>query len=181
MPFETSCFVPDPRYTFLFDPTPRENLICAICTESHLSVPWSWAAIRDSNPSLLPCGHVFGHKCLQIWLRTHDTCPACRFRLKYDLCKHPIPPRRLTRESLLLVPPTIPDGGAVSDQCSWCRTKTDQMVILELCVPLAGRYYELKATYERTGSEVDRKKTATAKGHLDKVLHGLVPPNDWQW
>ncbi|KAK4103687.1 hypothetical protein N658DRAFT_505346 [Parathielavia hyrcaniae] len=181
MPSQTSYYIADPKYTFLFGPTPNDDLTCAICTQSPLTLPWSREPSRDSDPSLLPCGHVFGHRCLQIWLKTNDTCPACRFRLRYDLCKHPIRPRRLTREGLLLVPPTVPDGGAVGDQCGRCQARTDQIVIFELCAPLAERYYELRTTHERTGSEADRTKMVYAKGQLDKVMQALVPPGERQW
>jgi hypothetical protein len=179
---QTSCFVPDPTYTFIFNADRTDNVLtCVICTESHLTLPWNHAAPKDSDPCLLPCGHVFGTKCLELWLETQDTCPSCRFQLKYELCKHPIPARRLTRENVIFVPRTIPEGGAVGDQCAKCRAETDDRVAYELCVPLAQRYYELRERYEETGLEVHGRIMEEFKACLNKALEALGPKGDRIW
>ncbi|KAL6888158.1 hypothetical protein ACP4OV_009184 [Aristida adscensionis] len=43
---------------------------CAICL----------AVVRDGEPvRLLPaCGHLFHVECIDLWLRSHATCPLCR-------------------------------------------------------------------------------------------------------
>jgi len=46
--------------------------------------------------SKLPCGHAFGHECINNWL--HDciqergkfTCPTCRVQFKHEACGHQI-------------------------------------------------------------------------------------------
>jgi hypothetical protein len=179
---QASSFVPDPKYTFLFTFNREDNaLTCVICADSHLILPWPGEAVKDNDPSLLPCGHIFGTKCLEIWLQTHDTCPTCRFRLKYELCEHSIPARRLTRENVMFIPRTIPDGGAVGDQCAECRARTGQRVAAELCVHLARRYYECKGRYEERGLETDRRVTEEAKAELNKVVEVLRPGGDRTW
>jgi hypothetical protein len=31
--------------------------------------------------TIIRCGHVFGRRCLRIWMRLENTCPACRCEL----------------------------------------------------------------------------------------------------
>lgn len=176
----TCCYVPDPKYSFLFAPDPVQ-LQCTICTDSDLFLSWARQRNKDNDPALLPCGHVFGLKCLNYWLQTQDTCPICRFELRYELCKHPINPRRLTRENVLFVPSTLPEGGTVGMQCSQCQRETDQRVATDLCMQLAGRYYERKERYDQTGWEADWKKMTQAAEDLDRVKAALTPPEDRQW
>jgi hypothetical protein len=188
---QTGCYVPDPKYTFLFDPpSASKPLLCVICTESRLTLPAGsrrgehrpgGEAARDSDPAMLPCGHVFGSACLAVWLAAHDMCPACRFVLQYELCWHPIAPRRLTRENLLFSPATLPDGGEVGPQCGPCLRQTDQQVALELGVPLAQAYYECKRRYEETGSAADRRRMELAKEELDKTMKLLTPSEGRRW
>ena len=33
---------------------------------------------------LIPCGHMFHDKCIELWLEKHNTCPVCRFELPTD-------------------------------------------------------------------------------------------------
>lgn len=176
---QAGCYIPDPRYTFCF--APRHDLVCVICNDSKFKLPWNRERSRDSDPCLLPCGHAFGKWCLSTWLRSHNTCPVCRFELRYELCEHPILPRRLTKENVMFVPRTIPDGGMVGAQCSSCRWETDQRVAAELWMPLAKRYYEIKSAYERTGSEADRLAMLKGRRDLDEVMKELTPPEDRQW
>lgn len=172
-------YAPDPKYTFCF--APSHDLSCVICKDSKLTLPRNAEGSKDTNPYLLPCGHVFGEKCLKLWLRAHETCPVCRFRMRYELCRHPVPPRRLTKENLLFVPQTISDGGALAAQCYRCSRETDHRVAAELWTPLAKSYYESKLAYERIGSEADKQAMEQRKGDLDKVMEMLTPPEDQQW
>lgn len=197
---QTGCYVPDPKYTFLF--APRADLpTCAICTDSKLTLPSSdgtsfakstAAAIRDSDPSLLPCGHVFGSLCLQRWLRSHDTCPACRFALRYELCQHPVAPRRLTRENVMFAPPTVGvaaklgvAGAAaaaapavVGTQCVQCRRDTDLAVARELWMLLARRFYELKGKSQK---EKLSPEAAHLLASMERLMDTLVPKGERQW
>ena len=50
---------------------------CLICTDSYVE------GEECEGPVMLDCGHVFGHRCLEKWLRPYDfdpkwTCPICR-------------------------------------------------------------------------------------------------------
>ncbi|KAK3307069.1 uncharacterized protein B0T15DRAFT_492569 [Chaetomium strumarium] len=176
---EMGCYVPDPKRSFVFSPI---ALFCAICTESKLAFPSSDKYIGDSTPSLLPCGHVFGEQCLQLWLQDHDTCPVCRYKLQYELCAHPILPCRLTYYDIMFVPRTIPDGGTVGTQCAPCKRETDRRVAAELWFPLAERYYQHKLACERRGiSPADNYLVVRAKAALEKMMAKLAPPDDQQW
>ncbi|KAK4236981.1 hypothetical protein C8A03DRAFT_35094 [Achaetomium macrosporum] len=176
---EMGCYAPDPKRSFIFGPV---NLVCVICTESKLTLASSYKHVGDSNPSLLPCGHVFGEECLQFWLKDHDTCPVCRYKLQYELCEHPIRPRRLTWFDIMFVPRTIPDGGTVGTQCAPCKRETDRRVAAELWFPLAEKYYKHKLACERRGiSAADNYLVVKAKEALDKMVAKLAPQDDQQW
>ncbi|TPX45872.1 hypothetical protein SeMB42_g02480 [Synchytrium endobioticum] len=38
----------------------------------------------DSRATFMPCKHFFHNSCLTTWLRSHNTCPVCRFELEVD-------------------------------------------------------------------------------------------------
>ncbi|KAK7998251.1 CCA tRNA nucleotidyltransferase- mitochondrial [Apiospora arundinis] len=69
-----NCFVRCPKITFLVDPEGGNDspggraLECQICRVSTLPLilrPASSPKIKsDTRPAILPCGHVFGHRCL---------------------------------------------------------------------------------------------------------------------
>ena len=39
----------------------------------------------------MPCGHRFHEKCLLQWLRSHNTCPVCRFAVEASDAPRPTP------------------------------------------------------------------------------------------
>ncbi|KAJ4300369.1 hypothetical protein N0V88_003043 [Collariella sp. IMI 366227] len=175
---QPGCYVPDPKYTFCF--APKDKITCVICTESELTLP-SRTLIKDSDPSLLPCGHAFGTKCLKLWLENHDTCPVCRFKLRYELCHHPVSPQRLTKANILFVPPVVPKGGYVGLQCHTCWKETDQQVASEILMPLTETYYKCKEIFERTGAELAREGMVATKKELRRMTEALSPPEEHQW
>ncbi|KAL2120774.1 hypothetical protein VTJ04DRAFT_4801 [Mycothermus thermophilus] len=82
------------------------KIVCAICFESKLVLPDDGEdLVADTDPMLLPCGHVLGTCCLLEWLRTEQEqpiprpprCPICRFELRHPRCGHDATPCRLTR------------------------------------------------------------------------------------
>ena len=60
------------RSADLVDPVNRE---CCVCLEPH---KLSDTAVR------LPCAHIFHKECIVDWLKTHCTCPVCRYELPTD-------------------------------------------------------------------------------------------------
>jgi hypothetical protein len=54
---------------------PLPQPACAICTED---------LEEGCRVTCMPCGHLFHAACLTPWLRQHNTCPMCRFRLPAD-------------------------------------------------------------------------------------------------
>lgn len=176
-----NCYVPDPRYTFIFLPDP--DVYCIICKDSKLTLPSGPGIIstQDKNPALLPCGHVFGEECLRTWLKTNNTCPICRFKLTHELCDHPINPFQLTMEDVLFAPRTIPNGGSVGAQCHYCTRQTIQHVISELCLSLVKLFYEVKLRHEQTASREDEMQMAMIKRDLDNIMEAHTPPEYRQW
>lgn len=58
-----------------------ECQICTLCFDSYLTDPTNEKAVK-----LSPCGHIFGHSCLEKWLcqERKTTCPMCRVSLYQD-------------------------------------------------------------------------------------------------
>ncbi|KAI1514664.1 HRD1, HRD ubiquitin ligase complex, ER membrane component [Pyrenophora tritici-repentis] len=54
------------------------GLECCICY--HAYFPTSMG-VDAEMPMQLPCGHVFGEKCISKWTSTKNTCPLCRREL----------------------------------------------------------------------------------------------------
>lgn len=70
-------------------PISTEHEKCSICLEQYPHPKACSIAVKAMNlerPVKLPCGHVFGDKCLKRWLGGgHDDCPLCR--RKWDIEK----------------------------------------------------------------------------------------------
>ncbi|KAI1169528.1 PEBP-like protein [Nemania sp. FL0916] len=77
--------------------------------------------------ALLPCGHVFGARCLRQEYsgQRHLVCPSCGFQMTYASCGHAIPPAIVPINSAGSVrdtfPLTIPEGGLKPSHCKECR------------------------------------------------------------
>lgn len=115
----TDNFFPNPKITFFVDRP--DNLVCSVCQETPLkmsSSPQSHACKEDSVIS--PCGHVFCRGCLDTWIEAHQSCPLCRFELTRK-CGHAIEPRVIAKDTILSLPPTLPEGGKVAPTCWECR------------------------------------------------------------
>ena len=120
---EEECFVPLPKLTFIVD-QPR-SLRCQICQETQLEVLSDQETLGDSTPSMLPCGHVAGAACLHQYFKRADSknCPFCRTQLIHNGCGHEVAERLVTRESIHLIPSTIPAGGEIPDYCMDCTKR----------------------------------------------------------
>lgn len=77
-------FFPFPKITFLIDRPPK--LECQICRQAYCKIKSDTELVDDTTFSMMPCGHVACSRCLDKWLRRHDSCPFCRSCLKYPGC-----------------------------------------------------------------------------------------------
>jgi hypothetical protein len=82
-------------------PVPPEEMTethqCLIC-----HVPIGERGAEDTeqieSASRLPCGHIFGSACLEIWLTDHDSCPMCRRKFNKLMYQWPGPSPQQWRE-----------------------------------------------------------------------------------
>ncbi|KAJ8128413.1 hypothetical protein O1611_g5222 [Lasiodiplodia mahajangana] len=135
------------------DPDPALEFICQICKRRRLTISalaknfalvgkqsTGSAKLLDSLVDLyvhgfertvvLPCGHVFGDRCIREKLAQKDlVCPSCGFRMTYVRCGHAITPAIIplgsadSRSIRDTFPLTIPEGGPRPTQCKECRWK----------------------------------------------------------
>lgn len=87
-PIPTEPDRPDPEEVAAFFnglpqvPISKEHETCSICLEQYPNPEASSTAVKAmklERPVKLPCGHVFGDKCIRLWLDDgHDSCPVCR-------------------------------------------------------------------------------------------------------
>ncbi|KAI0402719.1 hypothetical protein F4802DRAFT_342535 [Xylaria palmicola] len=81
--------------------------------------------------AVLPCGHIFGHRCVREELLRQGgmTCPSCGFQMTYKDCGHAIAPAIIPISEIGSIrdtfPLTIPEGGSPS-QCKECRWQAIQ-------------------------------------------------------
>jgi len=75
---------------------------CPICQENYNHPITS--GFTSEEPCKLPCGHIFGTRCISNWYATTNapTCPLCRFPQEYKKCKHLIPTRKVSDHPPLL-------------------------------------------------------------------------------
>ncbi|KAI0842806.1 hypothetical protein F5Y06DRAFT_291802 [Hypoxylon sp. FL0890] len=153
------------------------NIPCPICGDSWLEVPPAVTPRLhpEETPSrepmaILPCGHFFGARCLDRWIRTRQTeqlvpdCPLCRFPLVYEECGHPLQIRhydaRFPRRGLL--PLTLPEGGVVPYHCQGCRVEWVQFLANRLAETLYPRDIPQSAFIDlrESGPYIFREKRA---------------------
>lgn len=165
-------YFPLPKITFLID-KPRD-LLCQICREATCEIKPDSDSFGDSTFSIFPCGHAAGSQCLRSWLRTHDTCPFCRLSLRYPGCGHRIPARPMTKESLHLLPRTLPDGGCIPSECARCQkealvidaNKTFEVAVHEFC--------EARRRFNRSGGVKDEETMLAKREVFENVLREEV-------
>ncbi|KAI2613259.1 hypothetical protein GGR54DRAFT_330532 [Hypoxylon sp. NC1633] len=119
----------------------------------------------------LPCGHVFGDRCLSgVMTEPSDfSCPSCGFKMTYQGCGHIIPPTIIPVDGYEPIrdtfPLTMPEGGsdpsncmdcrwkmirsniryALADECVLCRHRTLARVPLDLAVHRAHRSHHINS------------------------------------
>ena len=49
---------------------------CTICLEEY---------VNGDDSIALPCIHIFHADCIKTWLKNQNTCPICKFEIKYDM------------------------------------------------------------------------------------------------
>ncbi|KAK4181824.1 hypothetical protein QBC36DRAFT_316656 [Triangularia setosa] len=177
-------YVPDPKYTFLFDPDRHNHKhTCSICMTSDLRIlpgeprpdgQFTYDTTNDSVPCVLPCGHMFGQDCIRQWMENHDQCPVCRTPMVHELCRHQVRLRPMWRDLMWLIPRTLPDGGKIAPFCRHCEAAERQSVINGLMVTLARLYYDAKIRWKKTGRERDRVEMMKFRVRMDADVQRLA-------
>ncbi|KAI1142849.1 hypothetical protein F5Y05DRAFT_420711 [Hypoxylon sp. FL0543] len=128
------------------------NIPCQICGDAWLEMPPAVSTRMQPEEksklepmAVLPCGHFFGARCMDRWIRTRRSeelvpdCPVCRLPLAYEECGHHVQIRhydaRFPRSGQL--PLTLPEGGIIPYHCQGCRVEWIQF----LGEQLAGTLY----------------------------------------
>lgn len=160
-------FLPCPRITLYGTPTVTFGL-CGICQVKQLAIVG-----EGENPvlAILPCAHVACIDCFEKCLQNKAQCPFCRFELKYELCRHPLEARVITRENLLSIPDTVPLGGRIPDQCRACRLATNASANENILNTLAEVFQTLRHQYKTAGCNKDmiRRKLDTVQQQFQMV------------
>ncbi|KAK8868882.1 hypothetical protein PGQ11_007460 [Apiospora arundinis] len=174
-----NCFVRCPKITFLVDPEGGNDspggraLECQICRVSTLPLilrPASSPKIKsDTRPAILPCGHVFGHRCLAKWLRSHDACPCCRLKLRHRGCSHRVEPRVVDSSSIFHLPRTLPDGGVVGDLCHKCREQRQEEAETDRFLRLRKAYKEARDVWRASGDARDHRAMEAARADFEEL------------
>jgi hypothetical protein len=154
--------------TFLVDEV--NHMVCQICDDSKICLDEKSSSIVDTQPAALPCGHVFGHRCLRKWMRVRDVCPTCRMRLRHSGCEHKIEPRVLDFESILSVPKTMPEGGRVGEYCRGCQLERQEEAEFTSFHQLKKEFRDARELLARTGTEEARQSMIVAKKRLEEFL-----------
>lgn len=47
-------------------------ILCAVCKEQF---------VIDNEAKQLPCNHIYHEECILPWLKSHNSCPVCRFKM----------------------------------------------------------------------------------------------------
>ncbi|KAK8090588.1 hypothetical protein PG994_000093 [Apiospora phragmitis] len=172
-----NCFVQFPKIAFLVGPEGDDGIAsepvleCQICLVSSLHLrPASSPKIKsDTRPAILPCGHIFGHRCLAKWLRTHDACPCCRLRLRHRACRHRVEPRVVDASSVFHLPRTLADGGAVGDLCRPCRAQRHEEAEAARFLRLRRAYREARNVWRASGDARDHRAMEAARADFEEL------------
>ncbi|KAK1635182.1 hypothetical protein BDP81DRAFT_462229 [Colletotrichum phormii] len=157
-----------PHITFLIDKP--GDLVCQICHHSQLALRSEaearglYVELWDSVPAMLPCGHVAGAQCLEIWLWDNKSCPFCRQKLVHSECGHQVQPRHLFSQNVAFTPNSIPDGGSIPELCYTCYKAA-------LWVSANFRYRTCKRRFEQARS---RYLASESQADANILLHRKV-------
>ncbi|KAI1168209.1 hypothetical protein F5B18DRAFT_646743 [Nemania serpens] len=144
-------FVPSPMITFLIDEA--DDLVCQICHEISLKLAVTAEHYSPDMTSILPCGHIFCHNCISVWLMGHDSCPFCRVVMTHPGCKHQVQPRSLAHDTIHTLPDTLAKGGVIGDICFRCADRDRRDVSLQRWTDLAKRFKAARREAEELGTD----------------------------
>ncbi|KAI0132683.1 hypothetical protein BJ170DRAFT_614920 [Xylariales sp. AK1849] len=164
---EDTCYIPSPLITFLVDEV--DYLVCQICCTSKMGLHERTIKIIDTQPASLPCGHVYGYRCLIKWFRCHDVCPTCRMSLRHSGCNHKVEPHVLDMENILSVPKTIPEGGVLDEFCRPCRLKQDEEHEIHSFHQLKREFREARALYHVVKTAEAKKAMMALRGKFENL------------
>ncbi|UPK97133.1 hypothetical protein LCI18_008068 [Fusarium solani-melongenae] len=113
----------------------RLDIKCHIYLESTTVGGQPYKVMRfewDHRACILPCGHIFGDKCIDGYLedciqsRRLPDCPTCRAILQHTECAHAcmgvaMPSRQTEMDNVL---PTLSEGSRIAEECCMCDLTT---------------------------------------------------------
>lgn len=173
VPTNKECFVPSPMITFLIDEP--DDLVCQVCQQTPLKLAITAESPNPGLTSILPCGHIFCHGCIDHWLASHDSCPFCRTVLTHADCKHQVQPRFIAQDTIHTLPPTLANGGAIGDLCFKCAAKDRREISLERWADSAKKFKAARQEAEELGTDEAIENMRKAQKAFERI------PEDDLW
>ncbi|KAK1834345.1 hypothetical protein QBC39DRAFT_369253 [Podospora conica] len=158
------------------------RIACEICHKAELSVGLPPETALDHIAAILPCGHVFGQKCIKGWLESNTTCPTCRFDLSYPCKRHCVPAVPINVHTILWIPKTIARGGRIQSVCPTCREHELHQQARHLYQDVS-RFIRQSLPEHRTvgGEQVYAKLVAKAEAFAEQCAEQCVGPQRVEW
>lgn len=171
-----SCFVPLPKFTFLY--LQKKDIECPVCRTRILSLN----AEKDGDdwePIVIwPCGHVAGKHCAEQAAQAGFAgCPLCKSKWTYSQCKHECPPRLLDQVSIHSVPDTLPVGGFIPDACLDCRHGEGEALLRPLFQDTLERIGEVLARLSKQRTRQDEVALLGIIKNFDSLRQAFFPPH----
>ncbi|KAI0112148.1 hypothetical protein GGR51DRAFT_557329 [Nemania sp. FL0031] len=101
---------------------------CQICNK-RLAITEPADEDNIESYTVLPCGHVFGHTCIGLWMDASNqgscpsTCPSCRFVLQHSGCNDYVVLKEINSGSNMwtTISDSIVDEGGLPPVCAFCE------------------------------------------------------------
>lgn len=173
----------EPETTFTPDFGKGQKIECTLCKEKQLAYAGQgFKKAEHEYPCLLPCGHFFGHHCLQTWLKDNDTCPSCRFLLRHPGCNHTISGFQVRHWNYKgKIPKLLEEGGRIHDDCWPCRGQKVHKAaqdLLAMCEQLAAMREEERVF---AGAGLSQETDNLIHGAQQVLEYALKPVHTNPW